>query len=164
MNKKVSTLLVATLLAAGPAFTAAYAKGTITPVPYSATFKLNLADGVKFYLKGEAGKYFTAEEKTIDKQTVWTLGTTTESIADASVFEVRNFAKVSGGATFELYADGKKLVVSSETGNVVTELDKVISSFYSVKTTTEFDEIKTFAVNQSGNLLGGEKVTPLLLN
>lgn len=81
--------------------------------PYSATFKLNLADGVKFYLKGEAGKYFTAEEKTIDKQTVWTLGTTTESIADASVFEVRNFAKVSGGATFELYADGKKLVVSN---------------------------------------------------
>lgn len=61
MNKKVSTLLVATLLAAGPAFTAAYAKGAITPVPYSATFKLNLADGVKFYLKGEAGKYFTAE-------------------------------------------------------------------------------------------------------
>ena len=161
MNKKVSTLLVATLLAAGPAFTAVYAQNANTPqaIPYVAGQNaINLADGVKFYLS-DGSNYLTAGEVKVNNQTFWTLGNSATSLDNAAVFEVRNYSAVAGGATFELYVDGRRLAVSSQNGQAVSNAQQVAYTFYTSMRTTAFTSIQTFRVNAAGQNLSGSPVT-----
>ena len=161
MNKKVSTLLVATLLAAGPAFMAVYAQNANTPqaIPYVANQNaINLADGVKFYLS-DGSNYLTAGEVKVNNQTFWTLGTSAASLDDAAVFEVRNYSAVAGGATFELYVDGRRLAVSSQDGRAVSNAQQVAYTFYTSVRNTAFTSIQTFRVNAAGQNLSGNAVT-----
>ena len=80
--------------------------------------------------------------------------TSQNSFEKASVFEVRNLETVTDGVVFELYVDGKKLSVSSETGSTVTNKDKVVSKFYlNFDKTTDVSSIVTYVVNGIGKNL-----------
>ena len=132
MNKKVSTLLVATLLAAGPAFTAAYAQSAVL-----ATATTEVTDGFKFYYGAESNQLLKVEQKEIKGgQKVWTLVNTTGEALDeakSAKFEIRNLKKSGSNVIFELWANGNKIYVTANGDGEVdknTNLNDLVSQFY----------------------------------
>ena len=155
MNKKFTMVCASLLLASAFSVNAA---SVYTPdvklVEYGTQIKaINLADGVKFYLKKDNNYYLTVGTVSANETEFTSFVTSQNSFEKASVFEVRNLETVTDGVVFELYVDGKKLSVSSETGSTVTNKDKVVSKFFSPDKTTDVSSIVTYVVNGIGKNL-----------
>ena len=114
---------------------------------------INLADGVKFYLKKDNSCYLTVSTVKVGETEFTSFVTSQSDFKNASIFEVRNLQTVTGGVVFELYVDGKKLSVSSVDGSTVTDKDKVVSKFFSTDKTTDISNIVTYVVNGIGKNL-----------
>ena len=114
---------------------------------------INLADGVKFYLKKDNRRYLTVSTVKVGETEFTSFVTSQSDFKNASIFEVRNLQTVTGGVVFELYVDGKKLSVSSVNGSTVTDKDKVVSKFFSTDKTTDISNIVTYVVNGIGQNL-----------
>ena len=173
MNKKF-TMVCASLLLASAFSVNAAESGEYAPdvkaMSYVATVSdadtqvkaINMADGVKFYLLSN-GEYLTVTNKAVSekagstkKVNVWTLGNSTTDIKEASVFEVRSFSKISStAATFELYVDGKKVLVKSTEGGAVETADAIASKFLTTSLTTAFDDIVLYEINKVGKSFAG---------
>ncbi|MDY3068733.1 MAG: DUF6383 domain-containing protein [Parabacteroides sp.] len=164
MNKKVSTLLVATLLAAGPAFTAAYAAPeAVALTEYS---KVEVTDGFRFFY-GEDNALLKVKKVTLkNKQVVWTIADASElNEATTAKFEIRNMRKSGTNVLFELWANGNKIYVTN-TGKAVEEdanvaLTSLYSDFYASNanepskfTGNEVKEIKVFVPGENVTLGG----------
>ena len=139
MNKKVSTLLVATLLAAGPAFTAAYAAPeAVALTNYS---NVEVTDGFKFFYGDQASLLKVKKVTLKNKQVVWTIAGESEFDETVSAkFEIRNMRKSGNNVLFELWANGNKIYVT-EAGLAVANganvpLTSLYSDFYVNNTTT----------------------------
>ena len=161
MNKKFTMLCASLLLASAFSVNANAALATKTAVQYVVSPSGNnqikaieLAESTKFYLNN-GSNFLAAESKKVDGVEYTTLKANAVKFSEASVFEVRGLTVVSGGVTFELYVDGKKVSVSSDNGKTVISKDKVVSVFYSSDNTTAFTNIKTFAVNAEGQNFAG---------
>lgn len=145
MNKSIFTLMTAALLMAGSVFSDAYAAaGDKAAVPY-ATSSMKLVEGTKLYLGPDAthllkpstsfkveGKEFVSFADLIgaDPSTTFT---------GFVPFELRNVQATATGATFELWADGKQVVVKAADGavadgqagsNKLSELNTVFAVTY----------------------------------
>ena len=170
MNKKFTMVCASLLLAS--AFSVNAAEETYTPdvkpAKYVETVEdnpteiqvkaINLADGVKFYLKS-GDNYLTVGDKVIDAEkntTAYTITSTTESdFKKASIFEVRSFSKISSSAvTFELYVGGKKVLLAPN-GGAVTDVTKTASKLLATSLTTSFDDIVMYKINQEGESFAG---------
>ena len=161
MNKKFTMLCASLLLASAFSVNANAALATKTAVQYVVSPSGNnqikaieLAESTKFYLNNGTN-FLAAESKKVDGVEYTTLKANAVKFSEASVFEVRGLTVVSGGVTFELYVDGKKVSVSSDNGKTVISKDEVVSVFYSSDNTTAFTNIKTFAVNAEGQDFAG---------
>ena len=160
MNKKFTMVCASLLLASAFSVNAA---SVYTPdvklveyatAPSGTQIKaINLADGVKFYLKKNNSSYLTVSTVKVGETEFTSFVTSQSDFKNASIFEVRNLETVTGGVVFELYVDGKKLSVSSVSGSTVTDKDKVVSKFFSTDKTTDISNIVTYVVNGIGKNL-----------
>ena len=130
MNKKVSTLLVATLLAAGPAFTAAYAAPeAVALTNYS---NVEVTDGFKFFYGDQVSLLKVKKVTLKSKQVVWTIAdASTFDEATSAKFEIRNMRKSGNNVLFELWANGNKVYVTEAGVSVVDGADVALTSLYS---------------------------------
>lgn len=115
MNKSIFTLMTAALLMTGSVFSSAYAapaaKSVVEYAASSAT-PIALANGVQFYLgTGETALYKVDAVKVENKDYVTLNSTLDGTVADAAIFEVRNYSNTAAGVTFELWVDGKQVVM-----------------------------------------------------
>lgn len=115
MNKSIFTLMTAALLMTGSVFSSAYAtpaaKSAMEYTTGSAT-PIALANGVRFYLGTEASALYKVDAVKVENKDYVTLNSTLDgTVADAAIFEVRNYSNTAAGVTFELWVDGKQVVM-----------------------------------------------------
>jgi hypothetical protein len=146
MKKRIFTLMTAALLMAGSVFSSAYAapaaKSAVEYATSSAT-PIALANGVQFYLgTGAAALYKVDPVKVENKDYVTLNATLNGTVADAAVFEVRNYSNTAAGVTFELWVNGKQVIMKG--ANVATTSDKLadLNTLFAVAYTSADDKGK----------------------
>lgn len=132
MNKSIFTLMTAALLMAGPVINVAHAAaGDKVPVAATTTSAL---EGSKFYLgdktggkglfKGTGVKIENVDYMTLDEKD--DVGAGSNVVADAGIFEARNIESAGAKAvSFELWVNGKQVVVKAEDGKKAESTDKL---------------------------------------
>ncbi|WP_293674413.1 DUF6383 domain-containing protein [uncultured Parabacteroides sp.] len=108
MNKKIFTVFMAALLMVGALFSNAYAAGAETEQAYTSS-KVELKNGVKFYLGTSSNLFPVATVELKDKSKVTTFGTATTLGATTAVFEVCDYSYNTNGdlSTFSLKVKGQ---------------------------------------------------------
>ncbi|MBC5632500.1 DUF6383 domain-containing protein [Parabacteroides hominis] len=124
MNKSIFTLMTAALLMTGSMFSSAYAAaGDKAAVAYASS-SMKLVDGTKLYLGPDAthllkpSASFKVEGKDFVSFENLTGADPSTTFSGFVPFELRNVQATATGATFELWADGKQVVVKAADGTV----------------------------------------------
>ena len=155
MNKRIFTLMAAAMLLGAPMSDLAFAQTSPVPVevpmndPDDGVVK-NLANGLKFVLKISTTDNSFVQVAAVPETNFVTTGVANVTIAEASVFEIRNYS----GGTFELWVNGKQFIVSA-TGSATTTANNAAKSFYASKgsgvcTKSDFTSIKIATVGAAG--------------
>ena len=124
MNKSIFTLMTAALLMTGSMFSSAYAAaGDKAAVAYASS-SMKLVDVIKLYLGPDAthllkpSASFKVEGKDFVSFENLTGADPSTTFSGFVPFELRNVQATATGATFELWADGKQVVVKAADGTV----------------------------------------------